>query len=482
MSQDKSFEKNLKSKYGLGWDFINTCRIEVRAKIEADRNMRLRKTKLLQELHDELNRINAIGRNARGNKHKIRQRIKRINREICAPISFGGLTNLRRISYLSNVDKNEARKWKDKYKDNRILPICNIGTTYRGKGNRKFDFNLANRKVIFKPERKTKISIEFYCSDKQQKILNKLQEQLMSHSISVKLNNDYIWLIYDEEILNGFKFLEKEYRKELMAIPIDSKESRNRCLKKYAIEQEERKKKNKIPTRYAAFDLNPDFIGFCILDKTQNGFQIMYKEVLDSSFLNSKIGFNANKNAQIYQNRKRKYELQQTWAYLFRLINHYKAFNIAVERLNFKETGINKRSNQFNRSTKNVWLIKTSLKIIAKKCKVYGLKRININPAYSSFIGNIKYPYFDPLNAAIEIGRRGIYKYIKNSFYPDIERSDIDTMCRIGLDVQNKTISTWPQAYKLCKESGLRYRRDLKNHIEHSMNTYKSKIKTFKFE
>ena len=51
-----------------------------------------------------------------------------------------------------------------------------------------------------------------------------------------------------------------------------------------------------------------------------------------------------------------------------------------------------------------------------------GIKLYSVNPAYSSFIGNLQHDYTDPVNASIEIARRSFEYRInknKNKFYPE---------------------------------------------------------------
>lgn len=73
----------------------------------------------------------------------------------------------------------------------------------------------------------------------------------------------------------------------------------------------------------------------------------------------------------------------------------------------------------------------------------------------------------------------------RRNFYPKIEGSDFDTMSRIfGLDVQDKTISTWADAFNLFKTAKLRYRRDLEHcseSVEKNLSSHKSLIKRLLF-
>lgn len=81
-------------------------------------------------------------------------------------------------------------------------------------------------------------------------------------------------------------------------------------------------------------------------------------------------------------------------------------------------------------------------------------------PYYSSYIGNIQYDYFDPINSSIEIGRRGYETMIlKNKqFYPPYLLKD-------GLIYQwkehIKSITGWKELFSIIKNLKLRYRVSL---------------------
>ena len=93
------------------------------------------------------------------------------------------------------------------------------------------------------------------------------------------------------------------------------------------------------------------------------------------------------------------------------------------------------------------------------------------------------YNYFDPINSAIEIGRRGLYKFIKNcTSYPLITEGTLNTVAEIlkknGEDVSNVNISkmTWFSLFNLGKKC--RWRGSLSRVTERrSMSTKRSCIK-----
>jgi len=483
-SEDKKFQAEMREKYGIDSWIYQSCKTEVKVKLKQFETDTAKKT-------EQLELLSAITEfDSKRHKYKVMQKICYLKNNIGKDIIFGGKSNLRRITFLSNpiksrkqkhkrINKRQLKKAKSKYQSNRLILLSIIGESPQ-KSNRKFDFDLTNKKLTFKPKQGERIELEFYCSDNIYKELCALQEQIGEQSISVKLNNNNVWLTYDEEKLSGFNFNESEYFKELKMIPKDDKEARKECYKKHIKEQEERKLKNKIKNRYIAFDLNPEYIGIVIIDDISgdgNEFKIIRKECISFANLNTKLRLSSSDKKQIKQNNKRIHELNCAWKYISNLIKHYKVANVVVEDLNFKQKLINQNPSEVNRKTLNIWHRTRTTNLIQKYCNTIGLKLIEVNACYSSFIGNIKHGFFDPVNAAIEIARRGITKFIaKSGFYQTLEKSDLDTMYRLGLDVQNKTISTWVEAYKLFVKSKLRYRLELQdcNFLENNLRSHKS--------
>lgn len=477
LSEDKNFRDELREKFNIDSWIFQSCKTEVAVKLEQQETSNKKKIALLTNLETELSKSIESKRH----KYRVFKKIALLKSSLNDKIIFGGKSILRKISFLSNdreKNKKEINAWTAQYNRNRLLPICIIGETPQ-KGNRKFDFDFENKKMVFKPQRGIKIPIEFHCGKGQHKQLIQLQQMIGTMPISVRLNNNYVWITFDEKKLNGFAFNEIEYFKELKTIPKSNKQSRKDCYKKWIHEQESRMLVGKIKDGFISFDLNPEYIGFSVLEKMgESDFKVLYKEAVSLTSLNTKMGLSSTDIIQIKQNNKRVHELRQVWKYIFEIAKHYQVANCSMEDLEFKEKSINGNA---HRKTKNIWHRTLTLNAIKKHCNIIGIKLIPVNACYSSFIGNIKHNYFDPVNAAIEIGRRGITKYLKGGFYPSIERSDFDTMYRFGLDVQNKTISTWVEAFRLFKTSGLRYRRELNCSSENNLMSHKSGVKRYHF-
>ncbi len=491
IENDKTIKKNFCKKYELdSYDYLSLLQ-EIKTKRSQVKTL---KDSLISQEKNILNRLKT-----ETNKHKIyklNKKLKSINDNLSKNIVFGNKVILQKLSFLNNDKINNQIKineLKNQYKEGRILPLFLCGEEYQN-SNRKINFYLNDKHVIYKPNKNTKVKIAFYANDNYQKKLNQLQNSLGTLPISIKISKDYIYLIYDEEKLNSFHLDIKNRDKEIKDKP---KELIKEIYKKFYKEQENRKTKNKIQKRYCGIDLNPENIGISIIDKNNNSLKEIYKCNFDLSLLNTSLKLSSTNPIQIKQNNKRKHEIKEIWKNIFNLLKHFKVSHLIIEELNFKKETINDNSSIANKKTKNLWHRTLTTNLINKHCNENGILIIEINPAYSSFIGNIKHNYIDPINSSLEICRRGIYKYTKNSFYPIINKTDIDTMSNLiknqVRDVQYQNIlinnlssldNNWIKTYQTFRDTGLKYRRTLSESTPNnvfSMNNIKSKVKLYNF-
>ena len=477
-------EKDIES-YVMNMFSMNT--IEARSVINEVSNIFKRnqteKTKLeLRHLEiDELiNDLNSIENKTKKDRREINNLYKKkslLNKSLSSDVVFGSKNILQKISYLSNTnDTSKLNEYKTKYQENRLDNIYLLGEANLH-GNRFFNFDLLNNTIYYKPNRNIKIKIVF--SDKRKQILSKLQELIDSKSIAItiKLSTKYIHLTFDDSIVSGYKLDQKSRRKEVQEITKNhiDKETKDILIKnvykKYYKELEIKMLKGKVNNRYLAVDSNPNYLGFVILDKINDtDFKVVKTFYYDLSKLNNKKVKNSN---------KRIHGISHIWKDVFQTINYYKVAYLITEKLEFSIEEI-KQNKEFNRQTKNVWYRELSNNLINKYCNKQGIQQIEINAVYSSTIGNLCYNYVDCINASIEIGRRGIFKFTKGTFYPDINKTDFHTMSRINKDSRDvemlKDCSNWKELHTLLKKSGLRYRKSLKdlNLINISKNYIKS--------
>ena len=77
----------------------------------------------------------------------------------------------------------------------------------------------------------------------------------------------------------------------------------------------------------------------------------------------------------------------------------------------------------------------------------------------SGFIGNLQWDFDDPINASLEIGRRGWECIIRKTkkFYPEIELKEVlVSQWKDKINIDNFT--SWKELFSFIKNLGLRYR------------------------
>ena len=163
-------------------------------------------------------------------------------------VVFGGKSLYKR--YLRKlIDKEEFNKLKQ-------LPISSQGEMLH-KGNRMFDFHFDNKSLIFKISKKKHVDIQLGNIHRNfQKELNRLNELCYDKkvTVSIRLNNEYIWITYDEKLLSeSVKFNELK------------------------------------DNRVMGLDLNPNYIGMSVIEfDKEDKFKVLYKQVFDLKILTDK--------------------------------------------------------------------------------------------------------------------------------------------------------------------------------------------------
>jgi hypothetical protein len=117
-----------------------------------------------------------------------------------------------------------------------------------------------------------------------------------------------------------------------------------------------------------------------------------------------------------------------------------------------------------------------------------GIKMIEVNPCYSSFIGNLINNAYDPVAASIEICRRGIIKYLKGgNFYAEFHKEEIITeVCkRTEMDYDLfANVNSWVELWRVISGAKKSVRLSELNKFGHSaiyMKSKKSKTKILAF-
>lgn len=485
--KDLDYLKYLKNKFNLNDIELRSVISEVQTKFNQTQTNKIQCEEKILEISEEIKKLKESKSNIR-KIFKLNHKLEKTNNSLSKDITFGGKINLKKISFLNNNIKDNLELINDikyKYQQNRILPISLLGEANQV-GNRFFKFDLTNNKIFYKPKRGVKIEIIFTCYNSHKKTFIKLQELIDKKeiAITVNLSTNYICLSYDDEKFNGFDVDIKQRTSEVKKINSQhiDKQTKTDLIKaiycKYYQQQRDRKLLNKLDYRYLSIDTNPDYIGCSIIDKVgdkPDGIKIIKCFNYDLTILNKPIDKTIKKyNTNEYRkhiNNKRKHGICHIWKDIFMMCKYYNCAYIVLEDLNVKPKDMGNKTS--NRKVNNVWYRELSTKLIDKYINKLGLIKIEINPCYTSFIGNIKYYYIDPINASIEIGRRGIYKYIKYKFYPVLTTGTIENAMSKLLKLNSlndinsnelrdvsfiKDCGNWVDMYRKVRESGLRYR------------------------
>lgn len=449
---------------------------------------------ILEQIQEskELDKSNKITRQI----FKKHNKIKRLEDSLKRDITFGGKENLRRLTKLHNkikvIERIEDQKEREKelsktlkeiektkllFQENRIMQVYLVGEANQ-KGNRYFDFDFENKTIFYKPFKGKKVEIKYSCKHQFNEELLELKKLIDQKIIpvTVSIGKSEINITFDNTIVSGYYIDEKERRKECKEIKEKgySKEITTDLIKEiYKKHREDLKAKmlkGKIAERYMAVDLNPEYIGFCIADKGENDIKkIIKKGVFDLRELNEKLNVSSEDALQKYQNNKRKHEIINVIKTLFEIANQYKVAYFISEDI--ENIGKSELSNKIaNRKVKNIWHRLITEWQIEKRCTANGIEHLKVIPAYTSFIGNIIYDNFDATNAALEICRKGMFKFTKGLFYPQLTGTNFDTMSKImerenvklnPRDAQDfKDCRTWDKLYKIAAHNGLRWRWD----------------------
>lgn len=310
-----------------------------------------------------------------------------LNKEVDTPnfkTIFGGRKNFR---IYNNACVNKDEELKAKYKKI-IADKRNIGLWSNGQancqGNRHFKIDLTNKIVIYKRtvRQHLKLQIINKLSSKQELLLSKIYLAMVNglSPVTFGIKNDNLYIAYDESVI-----------------------------------EKEKQFSNLKDNRILGIDLNPEYIGFSILEfNDKDEFKVLHKELIELTDLQDQD----NRN-------KVKFELYQIDNHILKLCKHYKVSKLVVEDLKFK----NQKQRYFrsesqrkhNKLLKNKWCYSLTKQNLQVLCGTYGVKFVEINPAYSSVIGNFLYGSKttpDLVAASIELARRGYKKFLKSWFYP----------------------------------------------------------------
>ena len=368
---------------------------------------------------------------------------------------FGGRKNF--------INRCKGKITKDEFLNKRLSKLFIIGEANKH-GNRMVVINDDLESFTFKPTMKDKIVLNIDGRYKRYKtLLNKLYhlQQDKQISITYQLDNEYIYITYDETLLNEYIYYKP------------------------------------IKNRIFAIDLNPNYIGWSVVDwKNSSKFEVVKSGVISIKGINDidfgLKGKSSESKERKYINNKRIFETYEISKLLVNTAKYYRCEVFGLEELNIKSKDRDK-GKHFNKLVNNVWNRNKLVNNIKKRCDIYSIRVILAKPNYSSFVGNF---LFRDLNlpdmtlASIEIGRRCYefkVQYIdkikdkrKNIILPDVD--DFNDRYIKSLEEFNVPgeVKDLVGVYNFLKNTKSRYRVSLDElyHLEFSRCfSNKSKIK-----
>ena len=336
-------------------------------------------------------------------------------------VIFGGKYNLQK-RILGKISKEE---WKTK----RLLPL-NVQGESSSRGNRHFVLDIATGSILFKPSRLQHFKLQLPKLKKN--YLEKIQlleaaSKLKEQPFQIQLTNSHIFISFEEV--------------------------------------KQTKLSNSIENRFIGIDLNPQSIGISVIENQpdQSVKVIHVQEFSVHKLVNEikKLKVASSDSKFKRANNKLNYETIEISKTITELALQWNAKGIFIEDLNFKGKQI---GHALNRNNKNLWKRGSLTSNLQKRCKLNGLTFYKVSPHYSSQIGNLMYPYSDPVNASIEIARRGCQVIFekqksKRKFYPDFDLSLLKDQWK----EQFKGCQTWKEVFNIIKNSGLKYRVSLES-------------------
>lgn len=325
-----------------------------------------------------LNNINLIGSFFK--RCAVKHATQLLENKTDKPMIFGGKKNF--------LQRCQGKITKEEFKQKRLSKLYIIGEANRH-ANRFIQINSDLCSFTFKPNRNTNIQLLISGKYKRYKsILQQLYilQQDKQIPITYQLNDEYIYITYDESVIYKSHY-------------------------------------NPIENRVFAIDLNPNYVGWSVVDwKSSSKFKVITSGVISTKdindFDNNLKGLPVTDTKKIYINNKRQYEVFEINKYLVQIATHYRCELFITEDLSI-ESSDKSLGKRVNKLVNNQWNRSKMVSNLEKRCNISGIRFLTVQANYSSFIGNFLYRDLelpDMVLASIELGRRGYefnLQYIK---------------------------------------------------------------------
>lgn len=336
------------------------------------------------------------------------------------------------------IDRCKGNLSRENFKERKDPPLASIGEASK-KGNRKFELHIIeNNTIMFKPGQGIKIDLQLpHLRKNYHKTLCQLQTliEYKTLPITIKLDLTHIFITYDEKYLH-----ESTY--------------------------------SPVKNRIMAVDLNPNYIGYSILDWNDiDSYKILHTGVISIKKLNDlqfsykkdKLPSSHTKNIKL--TNQRHFEIYEISKILCNIATQFHCEVFGTELLSMHPSDKGKGV-KYNRLVNNLWcrdLLETNLK---KRIKISEIKVIGIPAAYSSYVGNLLHrEYPDMVAASIELNRRTFLIHTKKTFalFPSFTQN-IGTLTQsleeLGIEASKliPKVNGWKDLCGKLKSLRLRYR------------------------
>ena len=271
---------------------------------------------------------------------------------------------------------------KEEFRLKKLRPLQIVGSAYN-KGNCKFQI-LSENELLFKPTKKEHFILQLKNIGKNyQKKLKALilEQEKCSIPITYKLDLEYVYISLDETKIEKVNI------------------------------------RPKLKNRIFAIDINPNYIGWSVVDwKSEKSYRLIKSGLISLKPLNdyeNNLNVSSDSPQKKYIVDKRKFEVIKAGYELAKLANHFRCEIFSLEDLKMASSDKSK-GRKFNRLCNNQWNRNLLIHILEKNCKLYQIHFQKIMANYSSFLGNLVYreeKLPDPCLASIEIGRRAYEFY-----------------------------------------------------------------------
>lgn len=384
--------------------------------------------KLVREYQNQLNHVELIGSHLKNSANYDAKALIEKNGD--KSIIFGG-----KHLFLQRCNNKIS---KEEFRLQRLVPLYSVGES-NYYGNRHFRIIDTNT-IVFQPNKYTHITLNLSSiGQKRIKTLKKLLELQNNKIIPItySLDMNYVYITFDMK-----RFEYQEYKT--------------------------------IQNRIMSIDINPNYVGYSVVDwKSETDYQIIdsgFYEIKPLNDYQDSLKVSSDSSEAKYVTNKRKHELIHIAIELATKAKHYKCEVFAIEDLSIPVTD-NKKGRKYNRLVNNSWNRNLLLNQIKKHINCSSTTLVEIDPAYTSKIGNILYRkehLVDACLASIEIGRRGLEffnQYIskrkpkeKIVIFPDL--SSVKSILIQSLEELNmcNEIESWKDFTSLVKDSKVRYR------------------------